>query len=505
MSSLAQAVEWAESRGNPRALSPKGAMGLMQLMPGTARDPGFGVQGTDDPWNPDENRRVGRAYLDAMLKRYDGDQKAALAAYNWGPGNVDKWIAGGRDPSRLPDETRNYIASVTAHAGQEIPTPGQSQPQTSGDQRMPQFKPPIMAPGMMPTPMQSGLASGNVAAMIPQQQPGGPLSAAMAQPQPPQAQPMGNPPTGGEQDGNYFTRLFSDPGFMQGLTVLGEGLSGASLGTALGRSQAIRGSMTKQREEEERRRKWAQMFSGQGETPPVLRGLPAETVEAIRMMGPEDGRKVLGQLLLQQSKPQGPLSVKQGETLLDPKTYQPIYQGQSAAELEGAKVKAREEAKVQVAQPQARKAVTDAEQNMDRLAREATELLEDPNLDWAVGPLQGKYIPTVSKGVSNFDAKLDTLKSQIAFSVLQAMRDASKTGGALGQVSERELDLLQNNLATLDQAQGEGQFRESLRKIMQYAQGAKQRIRQGYAATYGQAETGSRQRYRYNPETGELE
>jgi hypothetical protein len=81
-----------ESGGNPNAISPKGAQGLTQVMPATARDPGFGVapmQGN----SPQENVRFGRDYLTAMLKRYPGRPDLALAAYNAGPGVADRFAS----------------------------------------------------------------------------------------------------------------------------------------------------------------------------------------------------------------------------------------------------------------------------------------------------------------------------------------------------------------------------------------------------------------------------
>lgn len=111
VSDLYDIVERVESGGKQSAVSPKGARGVMQLMPGTMRDPGFGVR----PMQADteeENRRVGREYLDAMYKRY-GDRNIALIAYNWGPGNADKWLKAGADPRKLPKETRDYVAKVT--------------------------------------------------------------------------------------------------------------------------------------------------------------------------------------------------------------------------------------------------------------------------------------------------------------------------------------------------------------------------------------------------------
>lgn len=110
MAPLYGTVEQVESRGNQNAVSPKGARGVMQLMPGTMRDPGFGVTPPRDN-SEAENRRVGQEYLDAMHGRY-GDQKLALMAYNWGPGSVDKWLKNGQNPNAVPKETRDYVSKI---------------------------------------------------------------------------------------------------------------------------------------------------------------------------------------------------------------------------------------------------------------------------------------------------------------------------------------------------------------------------------------------------------
>lgn len=86
--------------------SPKGAMGEMQVMPGTARDPGFGIRPAREG-DLEDLARVGREYYAKMLERYN-DPKIAAIAYNWGPGNTDRWLAAGADPRALPEETRNY-------------------------------------------------------------------------------------------------------------------------------------------------------------------------------------------------------------------------------------------------------------------------------------------------------------------------------------------------------------------------------------------------------------
>ncbi len=100
---LVLAVVMQESAGNPEARSPKGATGLMQLMPGTARE--LGVQ---DSTSPRENLLGGATYLSRMLDRFDGDLDLALAAYNAGPGNVDKAGPG------IPEfpETQRYVQAV---------------------------------------------------------------------------------------------------------------------------------------------------------------------------------------------------------------------------------------------------------------------------------------------------------------------------------------------------------------------------------------------------------
>jgi soluble lytic murein transglycosylase-like protein len=119
---LVHAVIQAESAFNPRARSPKGAMGLMQLMPATATE--FGVI---DPYNPVENVRAGVKYLKQLLDSYAGKVELALAAYNAGPGAVKKY--GGTVPPYR--ETRNYVAKIqgtaTGAAGTTgtLPGPGE--------------------------------------------------------------------------------------------------------------------------------------------------------------------------------------------------------------------------------------------------------------------------------------------------------------------------------------------------------------------------------------------
>ena len=98
----------AESSFNPRARNERtGATGLGQVMAATAQDPGYGVTPLRDRLDPVENLRFSAEYMRAMLDKYDGDYRLALAAYNAGPGVVDR--AGG-----VPDieETRGYLGKI---------------------------------------------------------------------------------------------------------------------------------------------------------------------------------------------------------------------------------------------------------------------------------------------------------------------------------------------------------------------------------------------------------
>lgn len=160
---LIERVIHQESRGNPNAVSPVGAAGLMQIMPATAADPGYGVapMNWDARFDATENRRFGTEYLGALLDAFGGDQERALVAYNWGAGNAQKWDG---NRANLPAETQGYLAAIlgqgaTAAAARPQPRPdllpdaGQTPPDAAP--LAPTMEAPAMAGVRSPTPVSS--------------------------------------------------------------------------------------------------------------------------------------------------------------------------------------------------------------------------------------------------------------------------------------------------------------------------------------------------------------
>lgn len=127
-----------------------------------------------------------------------------------------------------------------------------------------------------------------------------------------------------------------------------------------------------------------------------------------------------------------------------------------------------------------------AESQMDRLVTMAKYLKEHPGLSGAVGfTLGAKYFPGTE--ARSFSEQLQALRSQVAFNTLQMLRENSKTGGALGNVSNTEIGLLEANLGGLSTGQSENEFKRALENIIAYGEGAKQRLRSAYEADHAAA------------------
>lgn len=115
------ALEQVESGGRnilgPVTRSGERAVGPRQIMPSTARDPGFGVRPLAPGASVDEQRRFSNDYFAAMLKRYGGDRQAARIAYNGGPARADAWLKAGRDDSVIPQESADYYKKIESVLG----------------------------------------------------------------------------------------------------------------------------------------------------------------------------------------------------------------------------------------------------------------------------------------------------------------------------------------------------------------------------------------------------
>ena len=139
---LTDAVQHQESRGNPNAVSPKGATGLMQLMPATAANPGYGLPNIHqiaaqmgEPGgsvqelmlNPRVNKRMGDMYLEKMLELNDGDVELALISYNAGFGRAQEFKAAGKNWDNITapwkHESRDYVAKITGNIQDNRPDP----------------------------------------------------------------------------------------------------------------------------------------------------------------------------------------------------------------------------------------------------------------------------------------------------------------------------------------------------------------------------------------------
>lgn len=356
--SIIDAIISQESGGDPNAISPKGATGLMQIMPDTARDPGFGVRPFDPskPLNdPEENKRFGTDYFNAMRKRYDGSVNDALIAYNAGPGVADKFAAGGRNMANLPQETQDYVKSINARMGRQSAQPRAQ----SIDPRIAQ----ALANPYMPTPQKAVLQ-----AMLDQQlKASAPLE-----------------PTNAMREAQ-------------------------SLGVPLDQYYRMKGEATR----------------------------PQTTVNV--------GQSQYGKI------PPGYQLVRDPETKA--LSMSPIPGGPAAAD--------------------AREKAAKAEQRQEQAARYGDIVTED--VGRAIDLVKNATVPVAGFGAllqdvpgtpaRNAKALIDTIRANVGFDKLQSMREASPTGGALGQVSNLENRLMQATIGNLEQSQSEEQLLYNLNRV----------------------------------------
>lgn len=139
---------------NPEeARSSAGAQGVMQFMPATAKQ--YGI----NPNIPEEAIPAGAKHLYGLVNHYKGDEKLAAMAYNWGQGNVDKWLKNGADPRKIPKETRNYVADLGGDGISKLAEGGEVKRYDLGG----------LLSSVVETPMQQIQSAGNTYSKNPEQ------------------------------------------------------------------------------------------------------------------------------------------------------------------------------------------------------------------------------------------------------------------------------------------------------------------------------------------------
>jgi len=124
--------------------------------------------------------------------------------------------------------------------------------------------------------------------------------------------------------------------------------------------------------------------------------------------------------------------------------------------------------------------------NLNRLADAAAAVRDSKDLAMAAGPIASR-LPTVTQGSANVEAGLFSLKAQVGFAALTALREASKTGGGLGNISDADIKNLQNSIAALELSQSPESIRKSLDTVVKYTDDVRTKMERGYTSKYGKA------------------
>lgn len=343
-----------ESAFDPRAVSPAGAGGLMQIMPGTAASPGFGMSGISDAarFDPATAIDFGAQYLANIIRQNGGDVRKGLAGYNAGPARA------GLDFNRLPAETQNYVTRIM---GNYDATRGAGNANAA------------------PAPAQSVVEA---AANDPQVQR---LQTAMRRAQ----------AAGATQDANYYQSLLE-----------------------------------------------ARLKEIQAATPAPMTPLEDAQLREAR------ANAAIAERNAREGSPQ------------DRKT---------AVEAQDQEERRRQRAAEAVA----------SSENVLSTVDQA--IADAQNQDFRTGAMGSLMAMAPGTGAYRLYGLIDTIKANIGFDRLQQMREASPTGGALGQVAVRELDFLQSVIANLDPGQGQDRLIENLKKVKTHYQNWQRAMMQAQA------------------------
>lgn len=152
---------------------------------------------------------------------------------------------------------------------------------------------------------------------------------------------------------------------------------------------------------------------------------------------------------------------------------------------EAAKKNAAAQVERDFEKPQAQKSMDTALSNLDGLKNKVNELIGMEGLPSATGVFQGSgWVPNVWQNTADADSAISNIKGKVAMVAMQAMRDASKTGGAAGSMTEKEWPIIESMIANLDRSQGDDRFKAQLTELVNYVDAAKARITSAYQQTY---------------------
>ena len=161
---LINSVREVESGSRENRTSRKGALGPMQVMPETLKNPGYGMAPATD-YSQSGLDRFGQEYLQRMIQHY-GDVRDALVAYNWGPGNANNWIRRGRKEAALPRETREYLKKVGLDYAQRVKDETSPPVQTAAAPLPPPPAPPVQT-AAVPAPAPAPAPAPDTASPVP--------------------------------------------------------------------------------------------------------------------------------------------------------------------------------------------------------------------------------------------------------------------------------------------------------------------------------------------------
>jgi hypothetical protein len=236
-----------------------------------------------------------------------------------------------------------------------------------------------------------------------------------------------------------------------------------------------------------------------GAAPYIDPSLPPEVQANIRANEPAyaalpDGASVdIGQQLRSAPKPQAPREPSDIERRLElaqqmgatPEELKSLVVGSNGPRPMSDYQRAQMQQKLVKAKTSIRGTVSD----LDRMAEMARQVMQAPGLERTTG-IMGALPNIPGSAAADAEAKLNSLKSQIAFAVLAKMRAMSPTGGALGSVSDAEGKRLEANLASLDKAQSYEQLRQNLQQIIDYTNTSKQNIQSAFQDDFGEFQQG---------------